>query len=95
VVDSHNYYFVASDGRRGDITRCHTFQPEIEDPEDYYYYLWTEAIQGYFVLRQHFLEGKPQQWFLRAEVETEERGPWVFDEVTEEIKSLLESGDQL
>jgi hypothetical protein len=95
VVDANLYYFVASDGRRGDIVRCRTLQPPVVDENDYFYYLWAETIQGYFVLRQQFLEGQAQDWLLRAEVEVEERGPWVFDEMSGWLQEMIESGDPL
>ena len=56
VVDHASYYFIATDGRRADIIRCETFQPGIEDEHDYFFYMWVKATQGYFVLKQRFLE---------------------------------------
>lgn len=88
-MDQGAYYFVASDGRRGDIVRCQTCQPQITDENLYFFYMWVEALQGYFLLRQEFSEGRPQQWQLIGEIEVEERGPWVFDEITEELRGRL------
>ena len=83
IVDEGAYYFVASDGRRADIVKCSTHQPEIREPDDYFYYMWVSAVQGYFLLRQRFLEGKAQPWHLVAEIETERRDPAFFDELEE------------
>ena len=60
--------------------RVQTLQPKIENPEDYDYYMWVEATQGYFILKQRFLENRPQNWQLVGEMTTDERGPDVFDE---------------
>lgn len=86
VVDQGAYYFVASDGRRGDIIRCETLQPGIHDPEDYDFYMWVEALQGYFILKQKFLEGQPQRWLLIGEMTSEEKGPAVFAAWSEVLK---------
>ena len=86
VVDQGAYYFVASDGRRGDIIRCETLQPGIENPDDYDFYMWVQAIQGYFILKQRFLEGRPQNWCLIGEMITDEKGPAVFDDWSESLK---------
>ena len=86
MVDQFAYYFVASDGRRGDIIRCETLQPGIDDPDDYDFYMWVHATQGYFILKQRFLEGRPQNWQLIGEMTTEETGPFVFDNWSELLK---------
>jgi hypothetical protein len=92
-VDSSAYYFIATDGRRGDIIRCRTFQPEIQDPDDYFFYMWTESIQGHFVLKQRFVGGQGQEWFLIGEVEVDQVGPLAFEELSETIRQRLQSGD--
>lgn len=91
MVDQGAYYFVASDGRRGDIVKCQTHQPEIQNGDDYFYYMWVKAIQGYFVLKQQFLEGQAQQWYLIGEVETEETSPAFFDELTDHLLAQINS----
>ncbi|MCA9780697.1 MAG: hypothetical protein KC800_28440 [Candidatus Eremiobacteraeota bacterium] len=86
MVDQGAYYFVASDGRRGDIIRCQTHQPGISDPDDYFFYMWVQTLQGYFILKQRFLEGRPQNWSLIGEMTTDEKGPAVFDDWSEILK---------
>jgi hypothetical protein len=86
VVDQAAYYFIATDGRRADIIRCRTLQPNIDDPDDYFYYMWVQATQGYFVLKQRFVEGQPRNWQLIGEMTTEKDGPDVFDEWSDELK---------
>lgn len=80
------------DGRRGDIIRCQTYQPEIGDPENYVFYLWAETLQGYFLLKQRFLEGRAQEWQLAGEFELEESGPGTFDLLSDEVRAMLDSG---
>lgn len=80
---------MAADGRRGDIVRVQTLQPGIDDPDNYLFYMWVEAIQGYFLLVQRFEEGQPQNWHLIGEMTTEERGPGVFDEWSDLLKERL------
>lgn len=86
MVDQGAYYFVASDGRRGDIIRCETYQPGIPNEDDYYFYMWVHASQGYFVLKQRFIEGLAQRWQLIGELETDRTGPSVFEDLSELVK---------
>lgn len=94
VVDEGAYYFVAADGRRGDIIRVQTLQPTIGDPDDYDFYMWVEATQGYFILKQKFLESRPQTWQLIGEVVTERAGPTLFDELSEVLSGRYREVDR-
>lgn len=95
VVDTGSYYFVAVGGLRGDIRRCRTFQPDIKDPDDYFFFMWVESVQGYFLLKQQFLEGRAQEWYLIAEIITEESGPAFFEELSEAMEQRLKTGQFL
>ncbi len=72
---------MAADGRRADIIKCHPFQPEISDHLNYSAYLWVKAIQGYFLLRQRFIEEHPCEWRIVREVEVEDPERDFFDEM--------------
>ena len=93
MVDSGAYYFVACDGRRGDIIRCGTHQPRIGDPDNYFYYMWAETVQGFFLLRQHFVEGQAGPWSLLGEFEVEDPAPTFFETLSEHVRELLDSGE--
>lgn len=93
VVDNGAYYFIAVDGRRGDIIRCQTYQPGIGESEDYYFYMWVQSLQGYFMLRQRFEGGRAGDWQLLGEFETEESGSRVFDLLSDEVVAMLQSGE--
>lgn len=93
VAENGAYYFVACDGRRGDIIRCQTFQPDITDFDNYSYYMWVEALQGFFLLRQRFFEGQAHPWELTGEFELDEPGPGAFDWLSDRVRAMLESGE--
>ncbi len=84
------YYFLVSDGRRGDIAKCRTLQPPIHDQENFRTYLWVQAVQGYFLLCQHFLEGKAGEWRLVSEIEIEEGTMYAFDEIGDLLLEQLQ-----
>ncbi len=92
-MDSGAYYFVSADGRRGDIIRCLTYQPEIVNPEDYTFYMWAETLQGFFLLHQRFLEGRAEEWQLAGEFEFEDRGPGAFELLSQKVRAMLDSGE--
>lgn len=48
--------------------------------------MMAHTVQGYFVLKQQFLENQPGPWRIIAEVETEDYGPGVFDELSESLQ---------
>ncbi len=73
------YYFVTSDGRRMDVAKVRSIQPEIQDHDRYPSYLWVEAVQGYYVLRQWFMGGRPGGWRLIRELEQVEETFGFFD----------------
>lgn len=72
VASEGAYYFVMGDCRRADIIKCRTLQPAIADPLDYSSYMWIKAYQGYFLLRQRFVENRAEEWRVIREVEVKE-----------------------
>ncbi len=68
VTDKYAYYGVTISGFLFNIIKCKTLQPPIENPDDYYTYMWTQCEGGYFLLRQRFIEGVSLSWFLEVQV---------------------------
>lgn len=91
------YYFVLGDRRRADIVKCRSFQPTIRDHGDYAAYLWIKAYQGYFVLRQRFLDHHAGEWRVIREVEVQNADPDFFDSfgdlLVEEFEAAEGGGD--
>lgn len=83
---------MASDGRRGDIIRCQTYQPEIKNDNDYAFYLWAQAVQGFFLLKQQFVEGRAQQWWLVGEIEGVVPSATQFEELSDHMREVLDAG---
>lgn len=69
-----------SDHRRGDIIKCRPFQPEIRNHDNYASYLWVQTYQGYFVMRQRFVEQHACEWRVVREVEVDDAEPAFFDD---------------
>ena len=62
------YYAILRRGPRLDILRVFNFQPEIEDFDDYPTYMFIQAVQGFFILRQDVRQGRVEPWFVHAEL---------------------------
>lgn len=74
-----------------DIAKCRSFQPPIDDHQRYASYLWVKAVQGYFVLRQWFIEGHPCEWRVIRELEVTEEELHFFDEHGDLLEAELTS----
>lgn len=89
VTHEVSYIAFTREGRRLDILKSSSFQPEIEDPEDYFTYMWVKALQGYFLLRQRYVESRPQEWFVIRELEPESNYLF-YEEFLDELPRYLE-----
>ena len=88
VMESGVYCFKTADRRRGDIAKVRTLQPSVKNHSDYFSYMWVQAVQGYFVLRQRFVDGKAQEWRLIREIEVEDPELYFFEHMGDAL--LLE-----
>lgn len=95
VASEGAYYFVMGDCRRGDIIKCRTLQPAIVDLLDYSAYMWIKAYQGYFVLRQRFVDNHAQEWRVVAEVKVEEPDFDFFEQYGDQLAQELEKSPPL
>ena len=66
------YYALLRRGDRLDIQRVFTIQPPIDDPDDYYAFMFAQTLQGFFVMRQRVIDGKTGNWEVFLEVIPEE-----------------------
>lgn len=73
VTDKLSYYGVTISGFLFNIVKTHNYCPEIKDHEDYFTYMWLECTDGFFLLRQHFLQGFALPWVLEGELIPKER----------------------
>ena len=93
VATEGAYYFLMGDQRRADIVKCRALQPTIRDHDNYSAYLWVNAYQGYFVLRQRFVEGRAEGWTVIAEVQVSDPDFDFFDQHGERLLEQLEAAD--
>jgi hypothetical protein len=66
------YYALLKTGERLDFVRVESFQPPIEDFNDYFSYMFVQAHSGFYVLRQRIIENKIQPWEMHMEIEAYE-----------------------
>lgn len=71
VTHEVSYIAYTRMGRRLDILKSTSVQPPIADQQDYDSYLWVKALQGYFVLRQRYVESIAEPWHVISELEPE------------------------
>ncbi len=83
------YFFILGDGRRADIVKTRNLQPPITDSEAYDTYMWVKAYQGYFVLRQEFLENQATGWRVVREVEAEDDDRDLFETYGDQLAEEL------
>ena len=91
VTSPGAYYFVLGDCRRADVMKCRSLQPAIRDHADYSAYLWVKAYQGYFVLRQRFVENVPHEWRVIREVEVTDPEVDFFENYGDKLLAELET----
>lgn len=76
-----------ADRRQVDIMKCRTFQPSIQDPNDYSSYMWIKGYQGYFVLQQRFQDQHAHPWQVVREVEPETDSFDFFDAYGDQLEA--------
>ena len=64
VTDDLGYHAYSRGGLVLSIVRSASIQPTISDEQDYVTWLWVEALQGFFVMRQRIVETQPQGWVI-------------------------------
>lgn len=68
VHNKDSYYGVTRPGFVFDIIQGHSLQGPISDENDFHTYMWARCVSGFYLLRQRFLNGIGQEWFLEAEI---------------------------
>lgn len=88
VTHDLSYIAYTRTGRRLDITKSMSAQPAIVNPDDYFSYMWVKALQGYFLLRQRYVESVAEPWFVVRELkpETDFR---FYEEFLDELDAYL------
>lgn len=80
-MNESSYIMRSEGGLRLDVTKCYSYQPEIEaGAESYSAFMWLRSLQGCYVLRQDFVEGEAGPWVVVREVVPENPGPYFFEE---------------
>ncbi len=71
------------------ILRVRTFQPDLEDTQNYPTFLWLEATEGCFLLRQHLVDHRPLPWFVVRRVVPVQAGPDFFTGFFERLADYI------
>jgi hypothetical protein len=82
------YYALLRGGARLDIVRVESFQPPIDDPDDYFCCMFIQTQFSFFVLRQRIVENAVQPWELYLEIEPREPAHF-FRQVCNRAAELL------
>jgi hypothetical protein len=93
VATEGAYYFVMGDRRRADIVKCRALQPTIRDHSNYAAYLWVNAYQGYFLLRQRFIDNQVTEWRVIAEVNVSDPDYHFFEQHGDQLLEQLEAAE--
>jgi hypothetical protein len=88
VTSSHGYYAYLLNGERLDIVRAASFQPDIQNYDDYYGYLFIQTQFSFFIPRQRIIENKPLTWELHLEMTPHEPAAF-FQQAYAQVKQLL------
>lgn len=94
VTDRLSYYGVTTSGFLFNIVKTHNYCPDISDHNDYFSYMWLECVDGFYLLRRHFLHGFALPWVLEVELIPDERDMNFYfiirDYLTENPDKLFE-----
>ena len=83
-------YLAHTERRRIDILKTFNHQPPITDEKNYSTFMWVKAYQGYYVLRQEFVELSPLPWTIIREIIPEDPGFYFFEQFDDQIGDYLE-----
>ncbi|MGI5843603.1 MAG: hypothetical protein ACOX9B_05440 [Candidatus Xenobium sp.] len=50
------------------ILRACSYQPPLRNAENHPTFLWVEALEGFYLLRQHLLGTRPLPWYVLRQV---------------------------
>ena len=67
-IDGNIYYAVSKLGIVLNIIHIVSIQPKINDFNDYFTYLWIEALEGFFILRQRIKEKIAEPWVIEKKI---------------------------
>ena len=84
-----SYIAYCDDNLRLDIAKCRNYVPANIRVEDHHHYMWVASIQGFYLLRQHVHGRINEDWRIIAEIIGEEYSALLFDEIWDEIESLV------
>lgn len=85
-----DYFLYTLSGNKIRITRAEALQPPIRDPEDYPTFLWIQALEGYFLLRQHIVKGKAHPWRIVRRILPEESDPTFYTDFKDRLLDFVE-----
>ncbi|MGE0489726.1 MAG: hypothetical protein AB7S38_10980 [Vulcanimicrobiota bacterium] len=91
VTHQSLYVIRLETGARIEVTRCFTRQPPIEDEHNYATFMWVKSLQGLFLLRQQFYQGRALGWQLVREVTPVDGGLHFFEEFDDQILDYITS----
>jgi len=89
------YYAILRRGDRLDIIHSLHLQPPVEDPGNYFAFMFVETLQGFFLLRQRVFENRPENWEVYLEITAAEPHRFFSDACAHwwRAKKLLDGGE--
>ena len=89
VSTPSSYTIYVEPALRLDVARCQSLEAGPLPDGPYWSYLWVQAVQGFFVLRQPIIEGRPGPWEMLYQVEPDEFSSLFFPWVEENFQQLI------
>lgn len=91
VTDQTSYSARTRSGMELRILKAQTFQPPVQDEDNFATFLWIETVEGFFLLRQHLVYSQALPWYLLRRLIPAPGQPHFFHEFQEELESYIEA----
>lgn len=90
VTDNQNYSARTRAGMELRILKAWTYQPPVEDENNFATFMWVQTVEGFFLLRQHLVHSQALSWYLVRRVLPSPGQPHFFHDFQDLLPEYVE-----
>lgn len=91
ITDATSYTARTRAGMELRILRAWSFQPPVEDENNFASFLWIQTLEGFFLLRQHLVGSQAMSWHILRRLIPEPGQPHFFHDFQDELPTYIEA----
>lgn len=89
VTEPLNYSARTMTGMELRILKAQTFQPPVENPDNFPTFMWIETAEGFFLLRQHLVFNQGLPWRILRRILPAPGQPYFFHDFQDVLESYV------